>query len=86
MPNPSDGGSKFGSCCDAMKEVLESKEFDPLLAVGEEGILYMSIGMLEADDGAANVIDHPVFFCPFCGTEVQTEEQVEAKSGDAGNA
>jgi hypothetical protein len=86
MSTPSDGSSAFGSCCDAMKEVLESKEFDPLLAVAEDGVLYMSIGMLEADDGAANVIDHPIFFCPFCGTQVQTEEQVEAKTGEHGES
>ncbi len=40
----------------------------------------MSVGMLDADEGEANVVDHPVFFCPFCGTRVQTQEDVDAKS------
>ena len=73
--------SQFGSCCDELKEVLDSSEFDPLIAVGDNGILYMSIGMLQAEEGEANVVDHPVFFCPFCGTQVQTVEDVEAKGG-----
>ncbi len=75
------GTSEFGSCCAELKEVLGAQDFDPLVAVGDDGILYMSIGMLEAEEGEANVIDHPVFFCPFCGTKVQTQEEVEAKGG-----
>lgn len=75
------GKGEFGSCCDELKEVLVAQDFDPLIATGDDGILYMSIGMLDADGGEANVIDHPVFFCPFCGTKVQTPEEVEAKGG-----
>ena len=81
-----EGSSRFGSCCEAMKEILETKDFDPLVAVGDDDILYMSIGMLGAEGGEANVIDHPVFFCPFCGTEVQTEAEVDAKSVDEGES
>ena len=77
-------GPEFGSCCDELKEVLEGQDFDPLIGVGDNGILYMSIGMLDTDDeGEANVVDHPVFFCPFCGTKLQTVDEVEAKSGPA---
>jgi hypothetical protein len=28
------------------------------------------------------MVDHPVFFCPFCGTQLQTVEDVRAKTGD----
>lgn len=86
MPKTGEGNSRFGSCCDAMKEILETKDFDPLVAVGDDDILYMSIGMLGAEGGEASVVDHPVFFCPFCGTEVQTEAEVEAKSVDDGES
>ena len=82
MSTDANGSSEFGSCCESMKEMLAAKEFDPFLAVGEDGVLYMSVGMVPSDDGAADVIDHPIFFCPFCGAELQTEEQVEAKSGN----
>jgi hypothetical protein len=26
------------------------------------------------------MVDHPVFFCPFCGTKLQTPEEVDSKS------
>jgi hypothetical protein len=76
----SERNAEFGSCCAELKEVLQAEEFDPLIAVGEDGVLYFSVGLMEMDDGEANMIDHPVFFCPFCGTNVQTLEDVEAKS------
>ena len=75
-----DGKGEFGSCCEDLKDILAADEFDPLIAVGDDGVLYMSVGMLDADDGEANVVDHPVFFCPFCGTPLQTQDEVDAKS------
>ena len=81
MASNGKGGSEFGSCCEELKEVLSAQDFDPLVAVGEDGVLYMSIGMLGAEDGEASVVEHPIFFCPFCGTKVQTPEEVEAKGG-----
>ena len=27
------------------------------------------------------MVDHPVFFCPFCGTKLQTPAEVDAKAG-----
>lgn len=90
MTDQGDKGS-FGSCCEELKEVLEADDFDPLIATGEDGILYMSIGILEAEEGesepdVANVIDHPVFFCPFCGTRLQTQEDIDAKGGGQDSA
>jgi hypothetical protein len=38
---------KFGGCCEIMKDVLESDEFEPLFAEDEDSILYMSIGLTE---------------------------------------
>jgi hypothetical protein len=29
------------------------------------------------------MVDHPVYFCPFCGKGLQTEAEVEAKAGAA---
>ena len=81
MTGTAKGSSSFGSCCEELKEVIEAKDFDALVAVGDDGILYMSIGMLDAEEGEANVIDHPVFFCPFCGTELQSRADIEAKTG-----
>ena len=41
----------------------------------------MSVGLLDTEkDDEPNMVDHPVFFCPFCGTKLQTPEDVDAKS------
>ncbi len=91
--------SKFGTCCQDLKEVLEAEDFDPLLYEAEDGVLYLSVGILDIDDGSngeaaeasdddddeegSGFLDHPVYFCPFCGKKLQTPEEVEAKAHDA---
>jgi hypothetical protein len=79
---PADAG-RFGGCCEGLKDVLTSEEFEPLIAVDDQGVLYMSVGMLNAESDEADMVDHPIYFCPFCGTKLQTEEEVEAKTGNA---
>jgi hypothetical protein len=75
-------GAGFGSCCEGLKDALTSEEFEPLFAVDEAGVLYMSVGLIGAQgEEEPNMVDHPVYFCPFCGTKLQTEEEVEAKLG-----
>jgi hypothetical protein len=44
----------------------------------------MSVGLIEMEDEEPGMIDHPLFFCPFCGTKLQSVEEVRAKS-DAGD-
>jgi hypothetical protein len=82
-----DSGGKFGSCCESLKDAMQSDEFEPLIAVDDDGILYMSVGLLDpdGDDDEANMIDHPIFFCPFCGTKLQSPEEIDAKIGGGGN-
>ena len=73
---------KFGSCCDGLKDAIAGEDFEPLIAVYEDGVLYMSVGLLETEqEDEPNMVDHPVFFCPFCGTKLQTPEEVDAKKG-----
>jgi hypothetical protein len=75
-------GAQFGSCCEALKDALTSEDFEPLFAVDESGVLYMSVGLLDAEaEDEPNMVDHPVYFCPCCGTRLQTEAEVEAKTG-----
>ena len=73
----------FGGCCDGLKDALTSEEFEPLMAVDDSGVLYMSVGLLDAEGEEPNMVDHPMYFCPFCGTKLQTEAEVEAKAGAA---
>jgi hypothetical protein len=73
-------GAGFGSCCEGLKDALTSEEFEPLFAVDEVGVLYMSVGLIDTQgEEEPNMVDHPVYFCPFCGSKLQTEEEVEAK-------
>ncbi|MFN3743221.1 MAG: hypothetical protein ACK4TL_00820 [Hyphomicrobiaceae bacterium] len=66
---------EFGSCCATLKEVLTSKEFAPLIEVGDDGVLYMSVGIAEGEkDDDEGMVDYPVFFCPFCGTQLQEQD------------
>ena len=62
---------------------MAGEDFEPLITVGGEGILYMSVGLVEVDDGSGELeqgmVDHPVFFCPFCGTKLQDAEAVRQK-------
>ena len=74
--------AEFGSCCESLKDAMKSDEFEPLIAV-DNGVLYMSVGLLEAGGDEADTVDHPMFFCPFCGKGLQTEAEVEAKAGAA---
>ena len=74
----------FGNCCEGLKDALTSEEFEPLMAVDDKGVLYMSVGLLDAQgEEEPNMVDHPMYFCPFCGTKLQTEQDVEAKAGAA---
>jgi hypothetical protein len=79
----------FGKCCGELKDAISGEEFEPLITVGEDGVLYMSVGLIDLEDEEPGMVDHPLFFCPFCGTKVQTPEEVQAKAGhddDEGNA
>lgn len=72
---------EFGSCCAELKEAMSDQDREPLIAVGEDGILYMSVGYLEVEGEETVYWDHPVFFCPFCGTELQAREDLR-QDGD----
>ncbi|MGE3229663.1 MAG: hypothetical protein AB7J30_09545, partial [Hyphomicrobium sp.] len=70
------------SCCTELKDAMSGEEFEPLITVGEEGVLYMSVGLVDLEDeDEPGMVDHPVFFCPFCGKGLQTPDEVKAKTG-----
>lgn len=74
-----EAAADFGSCCDELREALEAQGFEPFIVIGEDGVLYMSVGEVEVDDDQRGFVDHPIFFCPFCGTEVQDRDEVMEK-------
>ncbi len=82
--NDSSGAeTEFGSCCEELKQVMSGEDFEPLITIGEDGILYMSVGLIDIEEDEPGMVDHPVFFCPFCGNEVQDVDDVRAKLEDS---
>lgn len=78
------GGGRFGKCCEEMGEALEGDGFDPLIAVGPEDVLYMAVGLIDLEDDEPGMIDHPLYYCPFCGTKLQDPETVKAQLESVG--
>lgn len=76
----------FGSCCEELGQVMSGEEFEPLVTVGGDGILYMSVGLIDIEEDEPGMVDHPVFFCPFCGTKVQDAEAIRAQLDAADEA
>jgi hypothetical protein len=80
--NPAPGPQGFGSCCGELKDAMSGEEFEPLITVGDDGVLYMSVGLIDLEqEDDPGMVDHPLFFCPFCGAKQQTVEEVRAKTG-----
>ena len=74
------GGGRFGKCCAELKEAMAGEDFEPLVTESRNGVLYFAVGLIELDDDEPGMVDHPMFFCPFCGTRLQTPEEVKAKT------
>ena len=79
-----EAATKFGSCCEEMKEALEGGDFEPLITVGADEVIYMTVGLVDLEEDEPGLVDHPLFFCPFCGTKLQSAEDVRAKAGAEG--
>jgi hypothetical protein len=47
--------------------------------VEDNGVLYLTIGYMQTDKGPA-WFDQAVLFCPFCGNELQTREQIQRRT------
>ncbi len=76
--------AKFGGCCEELKEALTGGEFEPLITIAPNDVIYMTVGLVDLEDDEPGLVDHPIFFCPFCGSKLQTPEDVRAKTGDDG--
>ena len=73
-------GTDFGSCCGELKQAMIGNDFEPLILVGADGVLYMAVGLIDLETDEPGMVDHPLFYCPFCGTKLQTPEEVKAKA------
>ncbi len=73
----------FGTCCTELKDAMQADEFDPLITVGEDGVLMLGVGLVDLEDNEQGIVDHPLFFCPFCGTKLQSEEELRSREDEA---
>lgn len=68
----------LGECCDDLRTALLEVE-ESNFRVEDNGVLYLTVGSVETDEGAG-YLDQAVLFCPFCGQQLQTREDIERAS------
>ncbi len=66
----------FGTCCKDMRDALTLPEQRFLFTQDGTGVLYLTIGSVNTDQGIG-YFDQAVLFCPFCGTQLQTRDEIK---------
>jgi len=66
--------TEFGSCCKELKDAINAPP-NSLLRATEWGVLYMTVGYVQSDEGLG-WMDQVVMFCPFCGKQLQSREEI----------
>ncbi|MEM8553033.1 MAG: hypothetical protein AAGF45_11695 [Pseudomonadota bacterium] len=58
-----------------MREVLAGPGggAEPTVFVDDEDVLTMTVGLIDTP-GGLGMFDHAIYFCPFCGRELQAAE------------
>ncbi len=81
-----DDAAKFGTCCQLLEQAMQPDEgVQPLISIDESGVLMIGVGLVELEGDEQGTFEHPLFFCPFCGSKLQSQEEVEAKIGASGD-
>jgi hypothetical protein len=50
-----------------------------MFRIEENGVLYLTVGYVETERGPG-WFDRAIIFCPFCGKQLQSNEEIAAKS------
>jgi hypothetical protein len=72
---------RFGSCCEDLSAAMTQPE-QSMFRVEDSGVFYVSVGFVSTPQGPA-WFDQAVLFCPFCGTQLQTRDEIAARGNDA---
>jgi hypothetical protein len=64
----------LGTCCNEMKHAREAVP-ESFLRVADNGVFYITVGVAMTDEGPG-YFDQAMFFCPFCGTALQSRDDV----------
>ena len=68
-----------GFCCEELAEAV-SPDTTASLIEHDSGLILLNLGERE-EEGETGVVLATIRFCPFCGTEIQTDEDIEAALG-----
>jgi hypothetical protein len=68
----------FGSCCKDLKDAM-TPPTTSMFRIESNGVLYFSVGYVTTPQGNG-WFDQAVIFCPFCGKQLQTREDIKRKS------
>ena len=66
-------------CCEELEDAVSSDP-EASLIEHDSGLILLNLGQREAD-GETGTVLATISFCPFCGTEIQTDEDIEAALG-----
>jgi hypothetical protein len=69
---------EFGSCCKDLKESMEMPH-NSMFRIEDNDVLYLTIGSINTPEGKG-WFDRAVIFCPFCGKQLQTRDDIQRKS------
>jgi hypothetical protein len=69
----------FGTCCKDLGDALSQPQHS-FFRVEENGVLYMTIGYIDTEKGPS-FFDQAVVYCPFCGKQLQTKDEIKTKGG-----
>jgi len=52
---------------------------ESFIRIDDNGVLYVTVGYMETEKGPG-FFDQAVIFCPFCGKQLQTKEDIASKA------
>ena len=64
----------LGTCCNDMVHARSTVP-ESFFRIEDNGVMYLTVGMAMTDDGPG-YFDQAVLFCPFCGTALQTKDEI----------
>lgn len=73
----SDIGEVSNYCCEDLETVLATGGEDATVFEHESGLILLNAGRIE-QDGEEGALLLTVQFCPFCGTQLQSDDDIDA--------
>ena len=70
---------RFGDCCKDLSAALNEPPTS-FFRLEDNGVLYLTVGYMMTDKGPG-FFDQAVLYCPFCGTQIQTETEIRKRAG-----